>query len=356
MLPSAVTTSAASRLSTVSPCLRMSQPMPPPKVTPPTPVWLTMPPVVASPCACLVVDIAPQGATLHPGGATGPVDPHGPHPGEVDDDAVVAHRGARHVMSPAPYGDVEVVVTGEAHGRGRVSGPTAPGDDPGAPVVPFHSSGRVVLGGQGDQLALDPSISIVAASSPTGRPACSPAGHRCSTASAHHRGPRLWSQESGLPSRGLGRDSGTVRTYGQYCPIARGAEIFAERWTPLIIRNLWLGCGTFSEILEGAPGLSRTLLSQRLKHLERLGIVESTAKPDGRGRYYELTPAGHDLFAVCKSLGEWGAHWLEIAPEHLDPSWLCGRCATRSAETVSRKDESSSAWTSRVARATSGTG
>src|SRR3546814_7676138 len=49
-----------------------------------------------------------------------------------------------------------------------------------------------------------------------------------------------------------------------YCPIARGAEIFAERWTPLIIRNLYLGCGNFSEILEGAPGLSRTLLSQQI--------------------------------------------------------------------------------------------
>jgi DNA-binding HxlR family transcriptional regulator len=110
-----------------------------------------------------------------------------------------------------------------------------------------------------------------------------------------------------------------VRTYGQYCPIARGAEIFAERWTPLIIRNLWLGCGTFGEILEGAPGLSRTLLSQRLKHLERLGIVGSAVKPGGRGRHYELTPAGHDLFTVCRSLGDWGAHWLEIAPEHLDP-------------------------------------
>ncbi|GAA0897337.1 helix-turn-helix domain-containing protein [Pseudonocardia zijingensis] len=110
-----------------------------------------------------------------------------------------------------------------------------------------------------------------------------------------------------------------MRTYGQYCPIARGAEIFAERWTPLIIRNLHLGCGSFGEILEGAPGLSRTLLSQRLKQLERFGIVASTATPGRRGRHYELTPAGHDLFAVCRSLGEWGAHWLEIAPEHLDP-------------------------------------
>jgi DNA-binding HxlR family transcriptional regulator len=110
-----------------------------------------------------------------------------------------------------------------------------------------------------------------------------------------------------------------VRTYGQYCPIARGAEIFAERWTPLIIRNLYLGCGSFSEILAGAPGLSRTLLSQRLKQLERLGVVASSPKPDGRGHHYELTSAGHELFTVCESLGAWGARWLDIAPEHLDP-------------------------------------
>ncbi|MEV6329349.1 helix-turn-helix domain-containing protein [Streptomyces sp. NPDC051909] len=110
-----------------------------------------------------------------------------------------------------------------------------------------------------------------------------------------------------------------MRSYGQYCPIARGAEIFAERWTPLIIRNLYLGCGSFGEILEGAPGLSRTLLSQRLKQLERLGIVRSVRKPDGRGSLYELTAAGNELFKVCVSLGEWGAAWLEMAPEHLDP-------------------------------------
>ena len=115
------------------------------------------------------------------------------------------------------------------------------------------------------------------------------------------------------------RNTGVVRTYGQYCPIARGAEIFAERWTPLIVRNLYLGCGSFSEILEGAPGLSRTLLSQRLKQLERLAIVRSAPKPDGRGHSYELTSAGHDLFAVCQLLGEWGARWLEILPENLDP-------------------------------------
>ena len=140
-----------------------------------------------------------------------------------------------------------------------------------------------------------------------------------STAPSYDRGPPVPSHKSGLDNQARFRNSGVVRTYGQYCPIARGAEIFAERWTPLIIRNLYLGCGSFSELLEGAPGLSRTLLSERLKQLERLGIVESAPKPEGRGHQYGLTSAGHELFTVCQSLGEWGARWLEIAPEHLDP-------------------------------------
>ena len=110
-----------------------------------------------------------------------------------------------------------------------------------------------------------------------------------------------------------------MRAYGQYCPIARGAEIFAERWTPLIVRNLYLGCDTFGAILDGAPGLSRTVLAQRLAQLERLGIIEVTPKAHGRGHSYRLTSAGADLFTVCQALGEWGARWLEIAPEHLDP-------------------------------------
>jgi len=125
--------------------------------------------------------------------------------------------------------------------------------------------------------------------------------------------------ESGLHDGRVAGDTVLVRTYGQYCPIARGAEIFAERWTPLIIRNLHLGCETFGEILDGAPGLSRTLLTERLNQLERLGIVESTPKAHGRGHRYQLTSSGHDLFKVCETLGEWGARWLEIAPENLDP-------------------------------------
>jgi hypothetical protein len=65
--------------------------------------------------------------------------------------------------------------------------------------------------------------------------------------------------------------TGAMKSYGQYCPIARASEVFAERWTPLIVRNIFLGCETFSAIEAGAPGIPRSLLRQRLSLLEQIG-------------------------------------------------------------------------------------
>ena len=109
--------------------------------------------------------------------------------------------------------------------------------------------------------------------------------------------------------------------YGQYfCPISRGAEIFATRWTPVIVRNLLLGAATFSDIQAGAPGIPRSLLSDRLRQLELAGVVERRPKPAGRGWLYELTPTGRDLMPVCEALGTWGAKWLEAVPAEVDPA------------------------------------
>lgn len=110
-----------------------------------------------------------------------------------------------------------------------------------------------------------------------------------------------------------------MRTYNQYCPIARGAEVFATRWTPIIVRNLMVGCRTFSEIKDGAPGIPRSLLSERLKQLEAWGIVDRVQNEKGHGSYYRLTPAGQELGHVGTVLGEWGARWIELGPQHLDP-------------------------------------
>jgi DNA-binding HxlR family transcriptional regulator len=110
-----------------------------------------------------------------------------------------------------------------------------------------------------------------------------------------------------------------MRGYGQpFCPITRASEIFATRWTPIIVRNLLLGCRTFGELQTAAPGIPRSLLTERLQQLQNLDIVARSPNPDRRGWIYQLTDAGHDLAPVCDALGTWGARWLEAAPEHFD--------------------------------------
>jgi DNA-binding HxlR family transcriptional regulator len=110
-----------------------------------------------------------------------------------------------------------------------------------------------------------------------------------------------------------------VQTYEQYCPIARATEVLGERWTFIIVRNMFLGCQTFTEIADGAPGIPRSTLTQRLRHLERDALVVRETAGTGRSVRYILTPAGRDLWEVCVALGTWGARWLDVAPEHCDP-------------------------------------
>jgi DNA-binding HxlR family transcriptional regulator len=111
-----------------------------------------------------------------------------------------------------------------------------------------------------------------------------------------------------------------VRTYGQYCPIARASELLAERWSIIILRNIVLvGCRTFNEIADGAPGLSRGLLSKRLRDLKRAGVVEIGPKPDGPGSIYEPTQAGRELSEVMLALQHWGSRWAELTPEQAHP-------------------------------------
>ena len=113
-----------------------------------------------------------------------------------------------------------------------------------------------------------------------------------------------------------------MRTYAQYCPIARASELLAERWTPIIVRNLFAGCTTYGEIAAGAPGVPRSLLTQRLRQLRAAGVVEMRPKKSGRGMAYHLTEAGRDLWRVLEPLGAWGEQWLELRDEHTNPRFL----------------------------------
>jgi DNA-binding HxlR family transcriptional regulator len=112
--------------------------------------------------------------------------------------------------------------------------------------------------------------------------------------------------------------------YGQYCPVARASEILADRWTPLIVRELLAGSRHFNEIQRGLPGISRSLLVSRLQHLEDSGVVERHAGPRPNVTEYVLTEAGTELRDVIQHLGAWGVRraFTEPDPEELKPELL----------------------------------
>lgn len=115
-----------------------------------------------------------------------------------------------------------------------------------------------------------------------------------------------------------------MKDYGQFCPVVMGSEVLADRWTPLILREMVLGSTRFNDIERGLPGISRSLLAQRLKHLERKEVLERRPAAGGRGSEYHLTEAGVDLGSVVMALGEWAVRWklTEPEPEEVDPRTL----------------------------------
>jgi DNA-binding HxlR family transcriptional regulator len=113
-----------------------------------------------------------------------------------------------------------------------------------------------------------------------------------------------------------------MKGYGQFCPVAKGAEVFAERWTPLVLRELICGSTHFNDLHRGVPLMSRTLLSQRLKRLEEIGVVKR-----GRGakaQEYHLTRAGLEFAPLVQYLGEWGQRWFrsKLGRDELDVTLL----------------------------------
>lgn len=99
--------------------------------------------------------------------------------------------------------------------------------------------------------------------------------------------------------------------YGQFCAIAQAAEVLTERWTPLVIRELALtGSCRFNDIQRGVPRMSSSLLSKRLRELERAGIIERRRRSVGKGSEYHLTPAGRELGPIFVQIGIWSERWL----------------------------------------------
>jgi DNA-binding HxlR family transcriptional regulator len=113
-----------------------------------------------------------------------------------------------------------------------------------------------------------------------------------------------------------------MKGYGQFCPIAKATEIVGERWTPLILRELFCGSRHFNALRRGVPLMSPSLLSQRLKSLERAGIV--VRGRDGTKTTYTLTPAGEELWPLIETLATWGQRWAraELEAGDLDAGLL----------------------------------
>jgi DNA-binding HxlR family transcriptional regulator len=112
-------------------------------------------------------------------------------------------------------------------------------------------------------------------------------------------------------------------TYGQFCPVALTSELLAERWTPLVIRELCTGSRRFGDIQRGVPRMSPTMLSRRLRELERAEIVVRRLTRTSKIEY-QLTEAGKALGPIVMAFASWGkkfAH-LRIQPGEVDPALL----------------------------------
>jgi DNA-binding HxlR family transcriptional regulator len=102
-----------------------------------------------------------------------------------------------------------------------------------------------------------------------------------------------------------------TQPYAQACPIARTLDIIGDRWTLLIIRDLFLGRRRFNEFRQSTPRISPKLLSERLKRLEEQGLVERTLLAGYPPRAeYGLTAKGRSLFPVLFAMGSWGFEHL----------------------------------------------
>jgi DNA-binding HxlR family transcriptional regulator len=119
-----------------------------------------------------------------------------------------------------------------------------------------------------------------------------------------------------------------MRSYRQHCAVARALDVVGDRWTLLMVRELFLrGPCRYTDLHDGLPGIATNLLADRLRDLELAAIVQRVdAPPPVAATLYELTPRGHDLGPVLHALGVWGgelmarprphdefrAHWLAL--------------------------------------------
>ena len=118
-----------------------------------------------------------------------------------------------------------------------------------------------------------------------------------------------------------------MRSYGQFCALARSLDVVGDRWTLLIVRELLLRPCRYTDLRDGLPGIATNLLADRLRGLERAGVVQRESAPPPVARdLFSLTARGAALEPVLLELGRWGGpllgdpkkgeafreHWLKL--------------------------------------------
>lgn len=114
----------------------------------------------------------------------------------------------------------------------------------------------------------------------------------------------------------------SVRPYGSFCPVAQASEIVAQRWVPLILREIMVGHHRFNQIRHALPLLSPSVLAQRLKAMDEGGVI--VRRTVGGVAEYHLTPAGEELRPLVDALGHWARKWItrDYRADELDPAVL----------------------------------
>lgn len=116
-----------------------------------------------------------------------------------------------------------------------------------------------------------------------------------------------------------------MRTYDQYCGLARSLDHVGHRWTLLIVRELLLGPKRFTDLRDGLPGIANNLLADRLRQLQDDGLVtRRELPPPAASTVYELTQAGRELREVVDALIRWGGRWMLTGPrgDEFRAEWL----------------------------------
>ena len=108
-----------------------------------------------------------------------------------------------------------------------------------------------------------------------------------------------------------------MRSYGQYCGLAKALDVIGDRWSLLIVRELLIrGSRRYTDLREGLPGIATNLLADRIRELEEAGVISrEAAPPPVATTLWQLTARGEQLRPVVQSLGRWGAPLLATAPE-----------------------------------------